>query len=278
MSGTALPTAGRFRFVASDRTGRPWIYMDAPSLQGALTLLASRRRLQTYIRPSDGQCASALMECAGWLLNNAASSRLVIHARFDQPRSYLSCHQRSIAKATCAGIPFCSAVLSRPRRLRRWCRYVPRLVGLARGQQRPRQPRVLVGHRDSGDVVMPTRDEFAKPCASTISTCPRQLNQGSAPVNQQGPQVDIASLADDQELRLAAAGVLVRHQTDPRRELPRVLEVARVPGAGHQRAGGEGADSGDGFQPLADFAAAMPLLDLALSRSSSHTWRSSSLR
>ena len=25
MSGTALPTAGRFRFVASDRTGRPWI-------------------------------------------------------------------------------------------------------------------------------------------------------------------------------------------------------------------------------------------------------------
>jgi hypothetical protein len=25
VSGTALPTAGRFRFVASDRTGRPWI-------------------------------------------------------------------------------------------------------------------------------------------------------------------------------------------------------------------------------------------------------------
>jgi pimeloyl-ACP methyl ester carboxylesterase len=40
------------------------------------------------------------MECAGWLLINASSSRLVIHVRFDQPRSYLSCHQRSIAKAT----------------------------------------------------------------------------------------------------------------------------------------------------------------------------------
>ena len=24
MRGTALPTAGRFRFVASDRTGHPW--------------------------------------------------------------------------------------------------------------------------------------------------------------------------------------------------------------------------------------------------------------
>jgi hypothetical protein len=29
MSGTALPTAGRFRFVASDRTGRPWITLFA---------------------------------------------------------------------------------------------------------------------------------------------------------------------------------------------------------------------------------------------------------
>ena len=29
MSGTALPTAGRFRFVASDRTGRPWITLIA---------------------------------------------------------------------------------------------------------------------------------------------------------------------------------------------------------------------------------------------------------
>ena len=29
MSGTALPTDGRFRFVASDRTGRPWITLFA---------------------------------------------------------------------------------------------------------------------------------------------------------------------------------------------------------------------------------------------------------
>ena len=31
MSGTALPTAGRFRFVASDRTGRPWITLRSAS-------------------------------------------------------------------------------------------------------------------------------------------------------------------------------------------------------------------------------------------------------
>ena len=74
-----------------------WTYMDAPSLQGSVTRLANRRRLQTYIRPSAARSASALMECAGWLLNNSASSKLEVHARFDQPRSYLSCHQQSIA-------------------------------------------------------------------------------------------------------------------------------------------------------------------------------------
>ena len=45
--------------------------MDAPSLQGSVTLLASSRRLQTYIRPSDARGASALMECAGWFLYNS---------------------------------------------------------------------------------------------------------------------------------------------------------------------------------------------------------------
>lgn len=78
--------------------------MDAPSLQGYVTLLASRRRLQTYIRPSDARSASALMECAGWLLNKTASSKLVISVRFDQPRSYLYCHQRSISLATCVKV------------------------------------------------------------------------------------------------------------------------------------------------------------------------------
>jgi hypothetical protein len=40
------------------------------------------------------------MECAGWLLNKYSSSMLVIRVRFYQPRSYLCCHQRSIAHAT----------------------------------------------------------------------------------------------------------------------------------------------------------------------------------
>ena len=55
----------------------------------------------------------------------------------------------------------------------------------------------------------------------------------------------------------------MRYQPDPGRELPCVPEVARVTGAGHQRAGGDGADAGDRLEPLAHFAAAMPLLDLA---------------
>jgi hypothetical protein len=105
--------------VACDERERAprWIDMDAPSLQGSLSLAAVRKRLQTYIRPSDAPSASALMECAGWFLYNSASSKLVIHARFDQPRSYLSCHQRSSAKAT-AIVPFAvepACVMTAPR-------------------------------------------------------------------------------------------------------------------------------------------------------------------
>jgi hypothetical protein len=126
------PTAGS-RFVASDRTGRPWIYMDARSLQGTRAQTASRKRLQKYIRPSDALSASALMECAGWFLNNAASLKLVIHATFDQPRSHLSCHQRSIAKATCRSSSFQDGI--RRRRLCLGCRDMTRLIGVARREK-----------------------------------------------------------------------------------------------------------------------------------------------
>lgn len=196
--------------------------------------------MQTYIRPSVARGASALMECAGWFLNNAASSKLVIHARFDQPRSYLSCHQRSIAKATCAGNLFCSAVFGRQSELRRRCRHMTRLVGLARRQQRPREPRVLVGHCNGRDVVMSATDQLAPPRPGPVGSCLGELHQRSATVNQQGSQVNVASLADAQQLRLAVAGVLMRYQPHPCGELPRVLEVARVAGAGHQSARGEG--------------------------------------
>jgi hypothetical protein len=80
-----------------------YTYMDAPSLQG-LSFAAGEQEKIAVIHPAFSfrlDTASALMEYAGWLLYKFASSRLVVHVRFDQPRSDLSCHQRSIAQATC---------------------------------------------------------------------------------------------------------------------------------------------------------------------------------
>ena len=215
------------------------------------------------------------MECAGWLLYNSASSKLVVHARFDQPRSYLSCHQRSIAKATCGRNLPCRADGRAVRKLRCRGRHMHRFIRLACGQQCPSKARVLVRHRHGSDVVMSTASQLAQPGAGSVSPCLGQLHQCTAAVDQQRAKVDVAALADAQKLRLATAGVLTRHQPDPRCELPRVLEVARVAGAGHERAGGEGSDSWNRLQPTADLAAAMPQLDLTLEFT--HC-RSSSLR
>src|SRR6185369_10881283 len=144
------------RAAPEPTTDAGYIHTWTPPVCKAIsTSLASRRRLQTYIRPSDARGASALMECAGWLLNKTASSKLGISVRFDQPRSYLYCHQRSIAKATCYGnLALKCAGDRRLGALCHWHRYMTWFIDLASGQQRPRKPRVLVGHRYGGNVMV----------------------------------------------------------------------------------------------------------------------------
>src|SRR2546423_1071475 len=68
--------------------------MDAPQFARPSHVKGNQERVADIHPTFSRGGASALMECAGWFLNNAASSKLVIHARFDQPRSYLFCHQR----------------------------------------------------------------------------------------------------------------------------------------------------------------------------------------
>lgn len=206
--------------------GLPWTYMDAPRLQGSRALLANRRRLQSYIRPSVARGASALMEYAGWVLYKSSSSKLAVHVRFDQPRSYLCCHQRSIAKATCGSSS--SKACIRRRLLRDRRRRARGLINLARGQHRPGEPCVLVGHCHRRDVVVSPSHELAKPRTGPITARPGQLHQRAATVDQQRSQVHVPSLADAQQHVLAPAGVLMRHQPDPGSELARVLEVAGV--------------------------------------------------
>src|SRR5262245_42499688 len=56
--------------------------------------------------------------------------------------------------------------------------------------------------------------------------------------------------------------MLSRHQSDPRRYLPPVVEAPCVSDGGHQCAGTQGSDTGDLFKLLAELTASMPSLDL----------------
>lgn len=203
------------------------------------------------------------MEFAGWFLNNSASSKLVIHVRFDQPRSYLFCHQRSIAQATCGGNLF-SGADTRRRLVSVWSAgHVSCLVIFSGLQQRPGKARVLVGRCNGRDVVMSPADQLTQPTVRAIWSRSREFDHRAPTMNKQRSKVDIAALADAEQLRLAAAGVLLWHEANPGRELSCVLEVRRIACTGHQRARSHGADARDRFQPTTDFAAAMPQLDLA---------------
>lgn len=71
--------------------------MDAPSLQGFLSFSVEQEKVADIHPAFRRVSASALMECAGWLLNKSASSKLTVHVRFDQPRSYLQ-PDRSLAE------------------------------------------------------------------------------------------------------------------------------------------------------------------------------------
>ena len=149
--------------------------------------------------------------------------------------SMIDCHsnlwRKSVESRRRRSVPPCG--------LRRRIRHVTGFVALARGQQRPGEPRVFVGHRHGRDVVMSASGELIKPRSSAIRPCLCELNQSPATMDEQGSQVDVAPFADAKQLRPAAAGDLTRNQADPCRELPCVLEIARITSAGNQGARSE---------------------------------------
>ena len=174
--------------------------------------------------------------------------------------SMIDCHsnlwRKSVESRRRRSVPPCG--------LRHRIRHVTGFVGLARGQQRPGESRVFVGHRHGRDVVMSASGELTKPRSSAIRPCLCELNQSSATMDEQGSQVDVASFADAKQLRPAAAGDLTRNQADPCCELPRVLEIARITSTGNQGARSEGANAGNSLQTFASLVGSVPLLDLAL--------------
>lgn len=59
---------------------------------------------------------------------------------------------------------------------------------------------------------------------------------------------DVAALADAEQMRLSAAGILSGHQADPGGQLPSVLRCLRVPNARLQRACRQRSNVGNSFQ------------------------------
>src|SRR5262249_56124804 len=90
----------------------------------------------------------------------------------------------------------------------------------------------------------------------------RSNNRGTRTMDEQRAQINITTLTDPQQCRFAAAGMLSRHQSDPRRHLPPVGEAPCVSDGGHQCAGAQGSDTGDLLKLLAQLTAALPSLDL----------------
>ncbi|MCY1230807.1 hypothetical protein D9M72_432360 [compost metagenome] len=58
--------------------------------------------------------------------------------------------------------------------------------------------------------------------------------------------------------------MLPRHEAEPSRELPAVVEAVRIRDGGHQSTGSQRSNTGNLLEPEAELAAAMPGLDLVL--------------
>src|SRR6266480_4290514 len=81
---------------------------------------------------------------------------------------------------------------------------------------------------------------------------------------EQAAQIAIALLADTAEPVLAPARVLLRHEPDPRREIPTRSESLRISNAGDQSGGQRRTNARDLIEPLARLIGSVPGHDLAV--------------
>ena len=91
-------------------------------------------------------------------------------------------------------------------------------------QHRPRQPGVLGGNRHHRAPVAAALDQTARPATEAILLVAQTAENGASAHHEKTAQIGITRLGDAPESRLAAAAVLTRRQTDPRRDLSAVVE------------------------------------------------------
>ena len=123
------------------------------------------------------------------------------------------------------------------------------------GEHRPQLPRVFVGDRHQQFAERHPARQLGDPdlLGRGLSSADHfgALQAAARTLDQQGAQVRVAAAADRAQSRVPAAGVLSRHQPEPRGQLPAVLEVLRRAHAGHHRIGRDRADADDRAHPHA---------------------------
>jgi hypothetical protein len=125
-----------------------------------------------------------------------------------------------------AGVPFTSSNFSD--RKTRWVDFGKAGSGGGRsgiecrvtGRQRPRGARQLVRQGAGHHVRVSARQHRADPVCQTARLRIEPLHVRSCALDQQSAQVLVASLADPQQVGLAAGAVLARYQPDRRGEVP----------------------------------------------------------
>src|SRR6185437_6398912 len=88
------------------------------------------------------------------------------------------------------------------------------------GHHRPGHPGELVGERDGSDLGRSPRQQPGEPGPMPGAMDPGIADHGERASREQAAQIAITLLADAAKPVLAAAGVLLRHEPDPGREVP----------------------------------------------------------
>src|SRR5262249_48849422 len=112
-------------------------------------------------------------------------------------------------------------------------------VHLIGGQQHPDNPCVFIGQCHSCLVLATSFDQPSEPRAATIRLQPDPAQRGAGAVHEEFPQIHVPPFTHPEQTRLTTCGMLLRHEPDPRRKLPSILEMSGVADRCHQRCGRE---------------------------------------
>src|SRR5437867_7128382 len=145
-------------------------------------------------------------------------------------------------------------------------RRAARLVVTPVRQQRPRNAGVLVRERHDDDVFRTSGEQSLQPIIGALGVALDLRDHRTRAMDVERSKVTIAALADAQQRRLAAGGMLLGHDPQPRRQLPATGEAIVVAGASDRGARGEHANARNGSESAARLVVTMPVLNLALQR------------